>query len=53
MAFNRSGIVVDEYKRTSNPKVFAMGDCAATIQVARVDDDEGDTAARAILADLG
>jgi glutathione reductase (NADPH) len=53
IAFNRSGVVVDEYMRTSNAKVFAIGDCAATIQLARVADDEGHTAARAILSDLG
>ena len=39
--------------RTSNPRVFAIGDCAATIQLARVADFEGHTAARNILAHLG
>ncbi|WP_035259299.1 dihydrolipoyl dehydrogenase family protein [Desulfatirhabdium butyrativorans] len=53
IAFNRAGIVVDEHMRTSNAKVFAIGDCAATIQLARVADDEGHTAARAILSELG
>jgi glutathione reductase (NADPH) len=50
---NRAGITVDEHMRTSNPKVFAIGDCAATIQLARAADFEGHTAARNILADLG
>jgi glutathione reductase (NADPH) len=49
----RSGIAVDEHMRTSNPKMFAVGDCAATIQLARVADFEGHAAARNVLADLG
>ena len=49
----RGGIVVDAHMRTSNPRVFAIGDCAATIQLARVADFEGHTAARNILAHLG
>lgn len=53
VAFNRSGIAVDEYMRTSNAKVFAIGDCAATIQLARVADNEGHTAAQTILSELG
>lgn len=53
IAFNRSGIVVDEYMRTSKAKVFAIGDCAATVQLARVADAEGHTAARTILSELG
>jgi glutathione reductase (NADPH) len=47
------GIVVDAHMRTSNPQVFAIGDCAATIQLARVADCEGHVAARNILAHLG
>ena len=39
--------------RTSNPRIFAIGDCAATIQLARVADFEGHAAARNILAQLG
>ncbi|MFO7686503.1 MAG: NAD(P)/FAD-dependent oxidoreductase [Desulfobacterales bacterium] len=48
-----NGIVVDDRMRTSNPKVFAIGDCAATIQLARVADFEGHTAARNVLAESG
>ncbi len=50
---NRRGIDVDAGMRTSNPRVFAVGDCAATIQLARVADYEGLVAARNILAELG
>lgn len=49
----RAGILVDAGMRTSNPKVFAVGDCAATMQLARVADFEGHAAAKNILADLG
>ncbi len=49
----RSGIVVDAGMRTSNPKVFAVGDCAATIQLARVADFEAHVAAKNILAASG
>jgi len=49
----RGGIAVDAYMRTSNPRIFAIGDCAATIQLARVADFEGHAAARNILAQLG
>lgn len=53
IAYRRQGIRVDAYMRTSNPKVFAIGDCAATIQLARVADFEGHVAARSVLADSG
>jgi glutathione reductase (NADPH) len=46
------GITVDERMCSSNPKVFAIGDCAATIQLARVADFEGHVAARNILAEI-
>jgi glutathione reductase (NADPH) len=49
----RAGIAVDGAMRTSNPAVFAVGDCAATLQLARVADAEGHTAARSILAASG
>ncbi len=39
--------------RTSNPAVYAIGDCAATIQLARVADAEGHAAASNILAEAG
>lgn len=49
----RRGIVVDEQMRTSNPRVFAAGDCADTVQLARVADFEAAVAARCILAEMG
>lgn len=50
--FGRKGIVVDQYMKTSNKNIFAVGDCAATLQLARVADMEGKTAARTILSEL-
>jgi glutathione reductase (NADPH) len=50
VAFTRRGITVDHAMRTSNPRVFAVGDCADTIQLARVADYEGYVAAKNILA---
>ena len=50
VAFTHRGITVDNEMRTSNPRVFAVGDCAATIQLARVEDYEGYVAAKNILA---
>jgi glutathione reductase (NADPH) len=47
-----AGITVDESMKTTNPRVWAIGDCAATIQLARVADQEGHVAAAAITADL-
>jgi glutathione reductase (NADPH) len=44
------GIVVDHAMRTSNPSVFAVGDCAQSIMLARVADMEGHIAAQAIAA---
>jgi len=49
----KRGIVVDESLRTTNDRVFAVGDCAATLQLARVADFEARVAAETILADLG
>jgi glutathione reductase (NADPH) len=46
------GIIVDQKMQTSNRKVFAVGDCAATVQLARVADYEGYVVARNILARL-
>jgi len=46
------GISVDQTLRTSNRRVFAVGDCAATIQLARVADQEAHVAAENILAEL-
>lgn len=53
IAHTRRGITVDPHLRTSHPRVFAIGDCAATVQLARVADAEGHAAAWNILADLG
>ncbi|MEE4608826.1 MAG: DUF123 domain-containing protein [Desulfobacteraceae bacterium] len=50
--YTRRGITVDDRMCTSRPRVFAIGDCAATIQLARVADAEAQTAARNILAEL-
>ena len=52
ITYSARGITVDERMCTSNPNVFAIGDCAATIQLARVADFEGHVAARNILAEL-
>ena len=50
--YSRRGIIVDQTMRTSNRHVFAVGDCAATIQLARVADQEAHVAAENILAEL-
>ncbi len=52
VAYNRRGITVDREMRTSNPRVFAVGDCAASIQLARVADYEACVAAKNILAEM-
>ena len=43
------GIIVDAQMMTSTPNVYAVGDCAATIQLARVADAEAQVAAVNIL----
>ncbi|MDX1268507.1 MAG: FAD-dependent oxidoreductase, partial [Oceanisphaera sp.] len=48
--FTRQGIVVDGYMTTSAPHVYAVGDAAATIQLARVADREAQVAAATIVA---
>jgi glutathione reductase (NADPH) len=48
--FNRRGIEVDLQMTTSNQKVYAVGDCAATVQLARVADQEAHLAATNIMA---
>jgi len=50
--YSKRGIIVDQSLRTSNRHVFAVGDCAATIQLARVADAEAHVAAENILAEL-
>ena len=51
--YSERGIAVDHTMRTSNRHIFAVGDCAATIQLARVADNEAHVAADNILAQLG
>ena len=50
--FSARGISVDGFMRTTSPRIFAVGDCAATIQLARVADQEALVAAETILADM-
>ena len=50
--YSERGIIVDQALRTSNRHTFAVGDCAATIQLARVADKEAHVAAENILAEL-
>jgi glutathione reductase (NADPH) len=50
--YSRRGITVDQTLRTSNRRIFAVGDCAATMQLARVADKEAHVAAENILAEL-
>ncbi len=50
VAFSRRGIMVNAHMMTSNPRVYAVGDCADSVQLARVADFEGHTAASNILA---
>ncbi len=49
---SRRGIAVDQKMLTSNPKVYAVGDCAATVQLARAADAEGYVAAADLLGRL-
>ncbi len=52
IAYSRRGIGVDAGMRTSQPGVWAIGDCAASVQLARVADAEAHVAAHNVLADL-
>jgi glutathione reductase (NADPH) len=47
------GIVVNARMQTTQPHIYAVGDCAATIQLARVADYEAMVAADAILGATG
>lgn len=47
------GIKVNSRMQTSQPHIYAVGDCAATIQLARVADHEGMVAANSILGSFG
>ncbi len=53
VAFTSRGVAVNDHMATSNPAVYAVGDCAESVQLARVADFEGHTAASNILAQLG
>lgn len=48
--YAKTGIEVDRSMRTSQPHIFAVGDCAATLKLARVADMEAKIAAEAIVA---
>ena len=48
----RGGITVDEKMATTNPRIYAVGDCAATVQLARVADAEAQVAADAIAGQI-
>ena len=50
--YSGRGVIVDQSLKTSNRRVFAVGDCAATLQLARVADQEAHVAADNILAEL-
>ena len=50
--YSKRGIIVNETLRTSNRRIFAIGDCVETIQLARVADKEAHVAAENILAEL-
>ena len=50
---SRQGITVNARMQTSQPHIYAIGDCAATIQLARVADYEALVAADAILGTAG
>jgi glutathione reductase (NADPH) len=48
----QGGITVDEKMATTNPHIYAVGDCAATVQLARVADAEAQVAAANIVSCL-
>jgi glutathione reductase (NADPH) len=48
--FSRRGIKVNEKMQTNIPNIFAIGDCAETLQLARVADKEAHIAAVNIIA---
>jgi glutathione reductase (NADPH) len=50
VSYNRRGIEVNSHMATSVATIFAVGDCADTVQLARVADREARTAAAAIIA---
>lgn len=48
--YSLRGVAVNDRMQTSNPRVYAIGDCAATVQLARVADFEAQAAAANIAA---
>lgn len=50
VAHSKKGIEVNSSMMTSNPNIYAIGDCAATIQLSRVADFEAHVAAEGIIA---
>jgi glutathione reductase (NADPH) len=50
---DRRGILVDGAMRTTNPRILAIGDVAATIQLARVADQEAHVAAATVAVEVG
>ncbi len=50
VAHSKRGIEVNRSMMSTNPNIYAIGDCAATIQLSRVADFEAHVAAEAIIA---
>jgi dihydrolipoamide dehydrogenase len=48
----RGHIVVDEYLKTANPKIYAAGDCIGGLQLAHLAEAEGDRAIENALGDV-
>ncbi len=48
--FSKKGIAVDQNMKTSNDTIFAVGDCAESLQLARVADMEAHVATKTIIA---
>ncbi len=51
VACSKRGITVDRNMRSSNERIFAVGDCADSIQLARVADMEAHVAVESLLAE--
>ncbi|BBO72457.1 pyridine nucleotide-disulfide oxidoreductase [Desulfosarcina alkanivorans] len=51
--FSRRGISVNARMQTTQPNIYAVGDCASTVQLARVADYEAMVAVNAILGEKG
>jgi glutathione reductase (NADPH) len=51
--FSPKGIAVNAQLQTTQPHIYAIGDCAATIQLARVADQEAMVAAESIVGQSG